>query len=355
MKLSKYLTSMPEYVPSPNTYKIKLSTNESPYDLPDDIRAEIMEEWQKIPFNRYPDGRAVELRKAAAAYYGVGLENIMASNGSGEWLKLISEDLMEPGSKMMYLDPDFFIYYRNAGFTSGETVKVKKGENGFITLEDFIAAIKREKPDYLQFSNPCNPTGQGFTVEEVKQIVEACGDAVVIVDEAYNDFYGETYMHEAVKTDNVIVLRTCSKAIGLGGIRIGFAVACPKMIGYLTNIKSPYTVGRPAQIVGKVVFQHADYLREITNKIIADRDATYEKLEALAAKYPDKMITIPSKSNAWFIRFSDSKAVVDELHARDIDVRDFPKSWIPHTRINVGTPEENDALVAGIAAALEKM
>ena len=67
------------------------------------------------------------------------------------------------------------------------------------------------------------------------------------------------------------------------------------------------------------------------------------------------MITIPSKSNAWFIRFSDSKAVVDELHARDIDVRDFPKSWIPHTRINVGTPEENDALVAGIAAALEKM
>lgn len=93
---------------------------------------------------------------------------IMPGNGSGEWLKMLISDLMEHGSKLLFLDPDFFIYRRNAGFAAVEKSIVSKGEDGFITVEGMIEIIQAEKPDLFMFSNPCNPTGQGFNKEEVK-------------------------------------------------------------------------------------------------------------------------------------------------------------------------------------------
>ena len=142
---------------------------------------------------------------------------LMPGNGSGEWVKMLISDLMEHGSKLLLLDPDFFIYRRQAGFAAIDTRIVPKDEDGFISLDGMLEIIREEKPDLFMFSNPCNPTGQGFSRAEVRQIVEACGDAVVIVDEAYNDFYGESMIQDAVNSENIIVspdLLTLDRVLG---------------------------------------------------------------------------------------------------------------------------------------------
>ncbi|MEA4966060.1 MAG: histidinol-phosphate transaminase [Oscillospiraceae bacterium] len=352
MRLSSYLTSMPAYSPAPNTCKIRLNTNESPYDLPDNLRKEVLEKIGEMAFNRYPNPRAIQLRDAAAAFYGVDPSMIMPGNGSGEWIKMLVSDLMEHGSKLLLLDPDFFIYRRQAGFAAIESQIVSKDADGFFTLEGILNTIKAEKPDLFIFSNPCNPTGQGFDKEEVKQIIAACGDAVVIVDEAYNDFYGESIIDYAVTRENVIVLRTCSKAVGIACARVGFAISNPKMIDLINHIRSPYSVSQPAQIIGEVVLKNKKYLKEITAKVIEDREITYRQLAALADQYPDIFIITPSVSNSFFARFKNSEKICDALKERSISVRNFPKAAIPHTRITVGTTEENKALVEALTEIL---
>ena len=189
----------------------------------------------------------------------------------------------------------------------------------------------------------------------MKQIIDACGDAVVIVDEAYNDFYGESMIDYAVTSENVIVLRTCSKAIGLACARIGFAISNPKMIDLINHIRSPYSVSQPAQIIGEVVLGHKDYLQEITDKVIAAREVLYKDLLNLAEKHPDIFSVMPSVSNFFFVRIKDSEKVCAELKERSISVRNFPKSAIPHTRISVGTPEENSALVKALTEILDEI
>ncbi len=352
MKLSKYLTSMPAYSPAPNTCKVRLNTNESPYDLPDYLKEEVIQKIREMPFNRYPNPRAVQLRDVAAEFFGVEPSMIMPGNGSGEWIKMLVSDLMEKGSKLLFLDPDFFIYRRQAGFAAMDMHLVSKDPDGFLTLERLLEILKEEKPDFFMFSNPCNPTGQGYTREEVKQIIAACGDGVVIVDEAYNDFFGESIIDYAVTTENVIVLRTCSKAIGLACARIGFAIANPQMIDLINHIRSPYSVSQTAQIIGEVVLKDKKYLKEITEKVIEEREITYKKLEELAAKYPEAMILKPSVSNFFFVRFADSEKICNGLKERSVAVRDFPRAPIPHTRITVGTPEENRALIEGLTEIL---
>lgn len=353
MKLSKYLTSMAAYSPAPNTYKIKLNTNECPYDLPDELRKKVVEKLGEMQFNRYPNPRAVELREVAAEFFGVEPSMIMPSNGSGEWLKMLIADLMEHGSKLLLLDPDFFIYRRNAGFAAIEKVIAPKEADGFLSIDGMIELIQKEKPDLFLFSNPCNPTGQGYSREEVKRIIDACGDGVVIVDEAYNDFYGESIIDYAVTTENVIVLRTCSKAIGLACARIGFAIANPRMIDLINHIRSPYSVSQSAQVIGQVVLKEKEYLKSITQKVIDDREQTYQKLAALAEKYPEQMKLQPSVSNFFFVRFRDSEQICSLLKERySIAVRNFPTSIIPHTRITVGTTEENEALVSALTEIL---
>lgn len=352
MKLSKYLTSMPAYSPAPNTCKVRLNTNESPYDLPDYLREEVIQKIREMAFNRYPNPRAVQLRDVAAEFFGVEPSMIMPGNGSGEWIKMLVSDLMEDGSKLLLLDPDFFIYRRQAGFASVDTHIVPKDSDGFLTLERLLEIIKEEKPDLFMFSNPCNPTGQGYTREEVKKIIAACGDAVVIVDEAYNDFFGESMIDYAVTTENVIVLRTCSKAIGLACARIGFAIANPQMIDLINHIRSPYSVSQTAQLIGEVVLKDKKYLQEITAKVVDEREITYKALAALAEKYPEAMKIKPSVSNFFFVRFTESEKICAALKERSVAVRDFPRSPIPHTRITVGTPEENRALIDGLTEIL---
>lgn len=346
MKISKYLLNLAEYSPKPIKYAAKLNANESPYDLPDYLKEEIFEEFKKIEFNRYPNARATDVREWASKYYGVAPEQIMPANGSGEWVKILMSDLLEKGSKILFLDPDFFIYRRQAGFAGMEIVYGYKEDDGTITADGIIECIKREQPDGFIFSNPCNPTGQGWPEEDVIRIMDACGDSLCIVDEAYMDFFGHSVAAEAVKRENVIVLRTCSKAIGLASARLGFAISNAELIDRINRIRSPYSVNAFAQAIGKVCFSHPEYLRETTQKIVEEREKMYQGFCALIEKYPGKMTVLPSKSNFFFARIKDSEAVDKALQEKSIKIRDWPKYG--YSRINVGTAEENALLLAAL-------
>jgi histidinol-phosphate aminotransferase len=297
-----------------------------------------------MKFNRYPNSRAEDLRKAAAVYFGVTPEQIMPGNGSGEWIKMLVSDLLERGSKLLLFDFDFFIYQRQAGFVNVETTFVRREKDGFISVDRVIEAINREKPDCFIFSNPHNPSGQGFEEEDVKRIIKACGDAVVIVDEAYMDFFGHSIIDFAVGTDNTIVLRTCSKAIGLAGVRLGFAIANPYLIDLINRIRSPYSVNTFAQIVGTIVFEEQDYIRQITDQVVKDRETLFEGLRALQSEYPTQFDVMPSTANFFFVHIKDSQEIDEALKEKGIKIRDFPE--IGFSRITVGTHSENTSLLS---------
>lgn len=346
MEVSKYLLNLAEYSPKPIEYNAKLSANESPYDLPEEIKEMIFKEFAGIKFNRYPNARATEVRSAAAKFYGVKDEQIMPANGSGEWIKILMADFLEKNSKILFMDPDFFIYRRQAGFAGKEIVYSYKDEDGTASADKIIEAIIKEKPDGFIFSNPCNPTGQGWPEDDVKRIIDACGDALCIVDEAYMDFYGHSIIDYAVTKENVIVLRTCSKAVGLAAARLGFAIANEELIRLINKIRSPYSVNAFAQAIGKVVFSNPDYVRGVTQKIVEEREKMYQGFVTLMEKYPDKINVIPSKSNFFFVKFSDSKTVDEFLLEKGIKIRDWPNYG--YSRINVGTEEENNMLIEAL-------
>lgn len=320
--------------------------------MPDYLKEKIFEEFKQIEFNRYPDARAVAVRQAAAAFYGVEFDQIMPANGSGEWVKILMADLLEKDSKILFLDPDFFIYRRQAGFAGKEIVYAYKDDDGTMTADSIIAAIQKEKPDGFIFSNPCNPTGQGWYEEDVKRIIEACGDALCIVDEAYMDFFGRSIIDYAVTKENVIVLRTCSKAIGLASARLGFAISNARLINLINRIRSPYSVNAFGQAIGKVVFSDPEYVRGITRKIVEEREKLYEGFLSLMKKYPDRITVLPSKSNFFFARIKDSQMVDKALQERGIKIRDWPNYG--YSRINVGTAEENQMLLAALDEILAK-
>lgn len=352
LNLSNYLLNLAEYSPKPVKYAAKLSANESPYDLPDNMKDQIFEEFKKIEFNRYPNARATEVREAAAKFYGVEFDQIMPANGSGEWVKILMADLLEKDSKILFLDPDFFIYRRQAGFAGKEIVYSYKDDDGTASADRIVEAIKKEKPDGFIFSNPCNPTGQGWYEEDVKRIIAACGDALCIVDEAYMDFFGHSIIDYAVTRENVIVLRTCSKAIGLAAARLGFAISNARLVNLINKIRSPYSVNAFAQAIGKVVFSDPDYVKRITQKIVEERENLYQGFERLMKQYPDMIRVLPSKSNFFFAGIKNSEAVDKALLEKGIKIRDWPKYG--YSRINVGTAEENRMLLDALKEMWDK-
>ena len=175
-------------------------------------------------------------------YYGVSADYVTAGNGSDELISVIVGTFLSKGDKLLTVMPDFSMYGFYADLAGVTVITQEKNEDlnigsGCALYQDSQAG----KADCIMFSNPCNPTGQGLSREEVRRLVTSV-DCLVVLDEAYMDFYTESLMGEAEQYDNLIILRTCSKALGLAAVRLGFAVANQTLTAVIRAAKSPYNV-----------------------------------------------------------------------------------------------------------------
>ena len=354
-QLPDKLKSLTPYDPVTESYRVAVNANESFLDLPDALREEVLAAIREVPFNRYPDPACRKLRELAAAYFGVKPENLAAGNGSDELIGLIVNSFLQPGDTLAVAMPDFSMYAFYAQLAGIGVLDVTKasGREGDAALsvaaDDVIRAVREAGAKMFIFSNPCNPTSLLLDKAGVQRIIRELPDVLVVADEAYMEFADDaSVLAEAVESDHVIVLKTCSKAFGCAGIRLGFAAAGERLAGLINTVRSPYNVNSLTQAAGCVLFSHPEWLAEAKRRIVASREALYAGLSELAARVPGVEIPYPPQTNFVFFRVPDAGAVYRALLAEGIAVRhmgDF-------LRVSAGSVEENRAVIAALEAIL---
>ena len=348
MKLPEKLTSLKAYDPITGSYAVRLDANESYFDLPSVLKSKIADQIEQISFNRYPDPLATEVVEAFAAYYHVLPDCVTAGNGSDEIITLLLGTFMEKGQKLVTVSPDFSMYGVYAALSEIEVVTVPKKSNLQIDPDALIAAC--QQANAVVFSNPCNPTSLGLPRNEVIRLIESAPDCLIIVDEAYMDFWDESVMDLVNKYENLIVLRTCSKAIGLAAARMGFAVMDKYKTSLLRAAKSPYNCDAISQKICAAVLREQTLLRHCCDEIIVQTQRLYTAVNELVQRYPDLLETVyPPRTNFVFVQTAYAGEIYEQLQKAGIAVRCFPNGL----RICAGTRREHTLLLTELENILQ--
>ena len=337
---SSRLSSLTPYTPGeqPRGRKyIKLNTNESPFPPSEAVIEAIADEAKSL--NLYSDPSLTELRAALAAAYGVAPENVIASNGSDEALNFITMAYADKGFAFPDITYGFYPVFCTLNRVNYREIPLK--DDFSVDVVAFMSA-----PENVMIANPNAPTGIALPLSDVERIVSADPGRIVVIDEAYVDFGGESAVKLIEKYRNLIVVGTFSKSRSLAGGRLGFALAAPELIADLDAIRfstNPYNVNRLTLRAGAAALKDAEYYKNNALTIIANREYTAERLRKMGFE------ALPSKANFLFIR--SDKIEGAELYARLRDrgvlVRHFTKPRISdYNRVTVGSRAEMDAFLS---------
>ena len=334
--LSGALRQLAPYVPGEQPHQrryIKLNTNESPYPpAPGVLRAVGVE---AADLRLYPDPEARELKAALAARHHVGPENIFVGNGSDEVLNFAFLAFASDGRGATFADITYGFYPVFCGLYHIPTRIVPLRENFTLNPEDYYGLGRT-----IVLANPNAPTGLALSRTQVEEIVKANQDSVVIVDEAYVDFGGESCVELTRHYDNLLVVQTFSKSRSLAGARLGFAVGHPELIADLETIKfstNPYNVDRLTLRAGAAALAEQSYYDRCCRTIMDARDHTADQLRRMG------FTVLPSRTNFLFVRREglNGGAIYRDLKDRGVLVRHFDQARIrDFVRVTVGTPEQ---------------
>lgn len=333
------------YVPGEqpkDTDVIKLNTNENPYPPAPEVQ-KILADFNASDLRLYPDPDSSVLTEAIADFYGVRPSQVFVGVGSDDVISMAYITFFNSDKPILFPDITYSFYDVWAEVYRIPYERVSLRENFSIAPEDY----KRENGGII-FPNPNAPTGVFEPVEKVEAIAAANPDSVVIVDEAYIDFGGESCLPLIEKYDNLLVVQTFSKSRSMAGIRIGYAIGSEKLIRYMNDVKfsvNSYTMNRITQLCGAAAVRDREYFEESVKKIINTREEAKKRLSELGFTFPD------SQSNFIFASPTKKSAgeVFAELKKRKIFVRWWDKPIIrDYLRITVGTDEEMDKLYAAL-------
>ena len=308
--------------------------------LPEIITKKIELALKSIDYNRYPDALAKDLCENFSKLIGVKAENVVAGNGSDELISLLFVGFLLKGETYASFQHDFSMYNFYGSLSECTGITIEKNSDLQINIDNCIKICQNNNVKLLIFSNPCNPTSLGITANEVCKIIESLPDTLVVADEAYMDFWGESVIQKINEYDNLLVLKTCSKAFGMAGIRTGFAVGNKKLIDAIKAIKSPYNMNSYSQTIASIVLNHKDELNTAINEILLSKENLLNELKSLSLKYKDFNV-LKSKTNFIVVLTSKSKDIFDYLSKKGISIRCF-KDYL---RITAGTLEENQILI----------
>lgn len=348
--LTQKLRELTPYDPIEGEYAIRLDANESYFNINELLSDKISKAISSIELNRYPDPCATKTIKAFAEFYGLEENLVTAGNGSDELISIISSCFLEKGDKVVCLTPDFSMYAFYGSLYELETIKLQKEYDLSINVDKLINLCNEQKPKMLIFSNPCNPTSLGIMRDDVLKILDNL-NCLVVLDEAYMDFWTESILDKINDYDNLIILKTCSKGIGLAGIRFGFAVAGEKITNALKAAKSPYNTDAVSQKIVEIVFGEKDILTSKISEIIENRESLLISLISLKDKYNKIEEVYDSKTNFVFIKTNFYEEIFKGLLDKSIAVRKFNC----FLRINTGTEFENQKLLEALEDILKKL
>jgi len=326
------INSIQPYVPGEQPQDgryIKLNTNESPFPP----SPAVLDVIHNCEYRLYQDTQATELRQAIADTADVGFENIFVSNGSDETLAFCFRAFGKGG--VCFADITYGFYKVYSQLYNTDSVIVPLREEFLLDTDDYM-----QSKGMIIIANPNAPTGLYVGLSEIERLVRSNRDSLVIVDEAYIDFGGQSAIVLTKKYDNIMVVQTFSKSRSLAGLRLGFAIAEKSLIESLVKVKdstNPYNVNVVAQLAGRAAVLDGDYTRRCCNSIMRTRDNTIEELRRAGFYCTD------SKANFIFARHPDigGERLYLALKEKGILVRQFNQDRIAdYIRVTVGTDEQ---------------
>ncbi len=332
----------------------KLDANESPFLLQETLRdhlaGELIEALRDVALNRYPDPEARELRRLLGETLGVSPAQLLVTNGSDEAIQLLGMAVAGPGLCVLAPVPTFAMYEICGRVLGLRFAGVPLRQDFDLDAEPFLDALRRERPPLVFLAWPNNPTGRLFDAPVVEAIIRE-SRGLVVVDEAYTDYSGQTFLPKLAHYPNLVILRTLSK-IGLAGIRLGMLIASSAVVEALNKVRLPYNVNALSQATACVVLRHGAVVRERAQAIVRERQRLLGSLRGLAG-----VTAYPSDANFFLIRSArPAEEIFQGLLARGILVRDFSRApLLPNClRVTVGTRQENDHFLAALTAILSQ-
>lgn len=325
---------------------IKLNTNENPYP-PSPLVMEAIKNAANESLRLYPDPTCNDLREAAAQYYNLTKEQIFAGNGSDELLAFSFQAFFNPGNTVLFPDISYSFYKVYAALYNIDYELVPLEEDFSIPVEPFL-----KKNGGIIFPNPNAPTAKLMPLDAVVKIIEHNTDSVVILDEAYIDFGGQSVINLINQYPNLLVIHTLSKSRSLAGLRIGLAFGHEDLIEGLDRIKNSfnsYTIDRLALAGAAAALKDEAYFEETTERIINTRKRISKELISLGFK------VIPSTANFIFISHPlySGENLFLSLREKGILVRYFKSKRIDnYIRVTIGTDEEMDIFIKVIKTLL---
>ena len=348
-QLNEKVKNLTPYEPISGTYEIRLDANESFLKFSEEIENEMIQALKNTAFNRYPDPMATKLVDGFSKYFGVNPECVTAGNGSDEIISVIMNAFLQKGDKILTLEPDFSMYRFYAEIAECESVKYQKNENLDVNIDDVISLANSEKVRIVIFSNPCNPTSRIITKEDVIKLINGT-DSLVVLDEAYMDFAGdESLLGEFEKYDNLIILKTCSKALGSAALRLGFAVANKTLTNVIRAVKSPYNVNSVSQALGEVLFAHPDYIDNCIETVVNSRKELYSQILEIKSDKIEKVFE--THTNFVFLKVKNAKQVFEKMKENSIIIRNMGD----YLRITAGNNQENKKMLETLKKVLEEV
>jgi len=306
----------------------------------------IRETLNTIAIEQYPDSESTELRQRLSERLGVTPGNILAGSGTTELIRLIALTYFRQEDCVLILEPTYGEYEVACHIAGAQPVKQwARAEDNFVpNMKETIDLISEHRPRGIFICNPNNPTGKYLSKRDVETVLDAIGDGIFILDEAYIAFVEKNWSSvDWISRGNVVILRSMTKDYGLAGLRLGYAIASQEIIDSLRLVRPPWNVNVIAQKMGAVALEDVNYLEQTKKKIREARQFLIDELSRLGFQ------SLPSDTNFFLVRVGNTQAFRAALLKRGIMVRDCTSFGLPeYVRIAPRTMPECQKLIAAI-------
>ena len=328
--------------------EVKLHANENPFGPPRELLERFRKSLDGFEFNRYPDPDSLLLKRAIGKRIGVPVENLIIGNGSDELLQLILQVFCDAGEPFAFSDPTFAMYSIIGTGMGLHPMVVDLDDAWNLSAADFLNTTNAVHPRVIFVSYPNNPTGNCYSEKEIRILIDTF-QGIVVLDEAYFDFSGKTFIQDIEKHNNLIVLRSLSK-IGLAALRVGYGVANPVVIEQMNKVRLPYNSNTLSQTFAAWMLENFDAVQLQIETILTERDRLASELSGIP-----RLTVYPSDANFILFRVPESgedlfrKLMRQSILVRNLNAHPRLKNCM---RVTVGTREENDRFLEQIKTLL---
>ena len=336
-------------VPDASGY-VKLDAMENPFSLSPELRTRWLEQLSQSSINRYPEPNPTELKQKLKQCFGSpGNTGMLLGNGSDELIQLLTLAIATPNASILTVSPSFSMYEMIADIVGVNCHVVPLKENFEFDMQAMLAKIEESDPALIFIAYPNNPTGNLWNKADIRKIIEA-SNGLVVIDEAYGPFAGDTFSDEFGMYSNMLLLRTASK-LGLAGIRFGWLVGEETLITELNKLRLPYNINQLTQLSMNFALDNYNVFAEQADQICSLREELYQELQQI-----NDLHVFPSAAN--FILFKLININADEVYKRLLAQKVLIKNLSNQARLDqclrvtVGTEEENKIFITALQHAL---